>query len=90
MKTLARKFPASAEVWQGDNYEEIKEFLFLEDEEIFRDGLNLILKINGREIEVPVGWYIIVEDTITDSGEYDETYVKSVPPEFVSEMYEAI
>ena len=90
MKTLARKFPASAEVWQGDNYDEIKEFLFLEDEEIFRDGLNLILKINGREIEVPVGWYIIVEDTITDSGEYCETYVKSVPPEFVSEMYEAI
>ena len=90
MKTLARKFPASAEIWQGDNYEEIKEFLFLEDEEIFRDGLNLILKINGREIEVPVGWYIIVEDTITDSGEYCETYVKSVPPEFVSEMYEAI
>ena len=90
MKTLARKFPASAEVWRGDNYEEIKEFLFLEDEEIFRDGLNLILKINGREIEVPVGWYIIVEDTITDSGEYCETYVKSVPPEFVSEMYEAI
>ena len=90
MKTLARKFPASAEIWQGDNYEEIKEFLFLEDEEIFRDGLNLILKINGREIEVPVGWYIIVEDTITDSGEYCETYVKSVPPEFVSEIYEAI
>lgn len=90
MKTLARKYPASAEVWQGDNYEEIKKFLFLEDNDIIRDGLNLILKINGREIEVPVGWYIVVEDAITDISEYCKTYVKSVPPEFVSEIYEII
>ena len=90
MKTLARKYPASAEVWQGDNYEEIKKFLFLEDNDIIRDGLNLILKINGREIEVPVGWYIVVEDAITDSSKYCKTYVKSVPPEFVSEIYEII
>ena len=90
MKTLARKHPAVAVVWQGDNYDEIKEFLCAEDDEIVRDGLNLIVKYRKREIEVPVGWYIVMEDTITDSGEYYEIYIKSVPPEFISKIYEVI
>ena len=90
IKTLARKFPASAVVWQGDNYKEIKDFLCAEDDEIIRDGLNLIVKYRKREIEVPVGWYLVMEDTVTDVGEYDEIYVKSVPPEFISKIYEMI
>ena len=90
VKTLARKQPAFGVVWQGDNYDEIKEFLCAEDDEIVRDGLNLIIKYRKREIEVPVGWYLIMEDTVTESGEYDDIYIKCVPPEFVSKIYEII
>ena len=38
---LVKKEPASAVVWAGDNFDEVKEFLGAEDNEIIRDGLHL-------------------------------------------------
>lgn len=91
MKVLSRRRPAIAEIWQGDNYEEIKKFLCLEDNQIIRDGLSLIIDAKrGRKLEVPVGWYIIVEDAFTDSGIYDDEYITCVPPEIMSLIYETI
>ena len=89
MKVLSRKEPAIAVVWQGDNYDEVKDFLYAEDEDIVRDGLNLVIDGGyGRRLEVPVGWYLIKEDAFTDSGKYDDLYITCVPPEIVSTMYE--
>ena len=91
MKVLSRREPAIAVVWQGDNFEEVREFLNVEKDEIIRDGLNLIIDgKHGRKLEVPVGWYIIVEDAFTDSGIYDDVYITCVPPEIVSHIYEVI
>ncbi len=85
---LVRKEPASAVVWAGDNFDEVKEFLGAEDNEIIRDGLNLIIDDDGRKMEVLPGWYIILEELPPDMFGNFEIKISCGSPEFVSEFYE--
>ena len=87
---LFRKEPALAVIWAGDNYNEVKEFLEAEDDEIIRDGLNLIIDDDGRKMEVLPGWYIILEELPPDVLGNFKIKITCGSPEFVSEFYDVV